>query len=144
MLEMFICNRKKCKTLFTIVCTICVAVMVGYWFYKYDVEDRDIGVVDYAPLSQAEDIPFPAVSLCIREPFLIRKLKAINGNTTKKMYRQYLEGENFDYTFEQSDYTNLTMNLDRYFLDAYIYLQNGTKLHELSYSSAIQHTETLR
>ena len=97
---MMLCNRKKCKTLFTIACTICVAIMVGYWFYKYDVEDRDIGVVDYAPLSQAEGIPFPAVSLCIREPFLLRKLRAINGNITKRIYRKYLEGEIFDYKFD--------------------------------------------
>ena len=136
------CNRKKCKTLFTISCTICVAVMVGYWFYKYDVEDRDIGVVDYDPLSHAEDIPFPAVSLCIRDPFLFRKLKSIDGNITKKLYRKYLEGEIFDRIFEQTDYANMTLNLDQYFLNAYIYLQNGTKLHEPYDSSAIQHTET--
>ena len=67
---MSFCSRKKCKTAFTIACTICVAIMVGYWFYKYDVEDRDIGVVDYAPLNHAKDIKYPAVSICFRNPFL--------------------------------------------------------------------------
>ena len=93
---MIFCNRKKCKTLFTIACTICVAIMVGYWFYKYDVEDRDIGVVDYAPLNLAEDIKFPAVSICLHDPFLVKKLKEINENMTRKNYRKYLEGNIYD------------------------------------------------
>ena len=60
----------------------------------------------------------------------------------KKLYRKYLEGEIFDRTFEQTEYANVTLNLDQYFLNAYIYLQNGTKLHEPYDSSAIQHIET--
>ena len=36
--------------------------MVGYWFYKYEVEDRDIGVVDYVSLEDTEEIMFPAIS----------------------------------------------------------------------------------
>ena len=49
--------------------------MVGYWFFKYDVEDRDIGVVDYAPLNLAEDIKSPAVSICLHDPFQVKKTK---------------------------------------------------------------------
>ena len=31
---------------FEVICVLGVAVMVGYWFYKYEIDDRDIGVVD--------------------------------------------------------------------------------------------------
>ena len=134
-------NRKKFKTLFTIACTICVAFMVGYWFYKYDVEDRDIGVVDYAPLNHVEDIKFPSVSICFRDPFLFKRLRDINENITKETYRQYLGGEVYDKIYEQSEYANLSINLDRYFTDAFLILQNGTKLQEKYDSSAIVHTE---
>ena len=36
--------------------------MVGFWFYKYEVEDRDVGVVDYESLEKA-DVELPALSL---------------------------------------------------------------------------------
>ena len=50
--------------------------MVGYWFYKYEVEDRDIGVVDYVPLEDADEIKFPDASICIHYPYLQKNLKA--------------------------------------------------------------------
>ena len=138
---MIFCNRKKCKTLFTIACTICVAIMVGYWFYKYDVEDRDIGVVDYAPLNHAEDIKFPSVSICFQDPFLFKQLRDINENITKETYRRYLEGEVYDKMYEQTDYANLTIDLDRYFLKALLILQNGTRLEAEYNSKDIVHAE---
>ena len=86
-------NRKSIKSCFTFICTIVVAFMVGYWFYKYEVEDRDIGVVDYASLEEEKDINFPSVSLCFEDPFLDKNLRRVNSNITRKAFRQYLEGE---------------------------------------------------
>ena len=40
--------------------------MIGYWLYKYEIEDRDIGVVDYISLVDATDIDFPRLTLCIK------------------------------------------------------------------------------
>ena len=70
--------------------------MMGYWFYKYEVEDRGIGVVDYAPLESAEAIKFPDVSLCLQTPFHDKNLKAINSNITAWNYQEYLAGERYD------------------------------------------------
>ena len=138
---MNVSNRKAIKSCFTFVCIIGVAIMVGYWFYKYDVEDRDIGVVDYAPLKLAEDIKFPAVSICLYDPFLFKKLREINESITKKSYRQYLEGSIYDEMHEQTDYANLSIDLSRYFVEAYLLLRNGTELHEKNNSNAIVHIE---
>ena len=55
--------RRNVKLCFTFGCAIVVAFMVGYWFYKYEIEDRDIGVVDFAPIEEAADINFPIASL---------------------------------------------------------------------------------
>ena len=63
-------TRKAFKSSFTIVCAIVVTFMVGYWFYKFEYEDRDIGVVDYAMLEEEENIELPAVSLCFMNPFI--------------------------------------------------------------------------
>ena len=72
---MFFCHRKTCNVLFTVACIIVVAFMVGYWLYKFKVEDRDIGVVDYVPLKDAKEIKFPLVSWCLKDPFIEEKLK---------------------------------------------------------------------
>ena len=55
--------------IFQMLCCIVVLIMVGYWLYKFKIEDRDIGVVDYELLEKAE-VDFPAVSICFRNPFL--------------------------------------------------------------------------
>ena len=95
--KMIAANRKTCKTVYTIACVIVVAFMVGYWWFKYEVEDRDIGVVDYAPLHDAKEIRFPAVSICFANPFHDKNLRVTNANITTNAYLQYLEGRGNDY-----------------------------------------------
>ena len=80
--------------------------MVGYWCYKYEIEDRDIGVVDYAQMEDSKDIKFPAVSLCLKDPFHDEKLRDIDSNITRYTFRRYLEGEIYDDMREQIDYAN--------------------------------------
>ena len=96
-------NRKACKVLFQAACIIVVAFMVGYWFYKFEIEDRDIGVVDYVSLTDAKEIKFPIVSWCLKKPFIDEKLKATNSSITSTAYGQYLEGKIYDKSFEQVD-----------------------------------------
>ena len=80
--------RKIFKICFTTVCTIVVTFMIGYWFYKYEIEDRDVGVVDYAQLSDEVDVEFPAISLCLADPFLDKKLKELSVNISVELYLQ--------------------------------------------------------
>ena len=56
------------RYLFKAFLTVCVMCMVGYWFYKFEVEDRDIGVVDYVWLRDATEVKYPAASICFRDP----------------------------------------------------------------------------
>ena len=111
---MILCNRKSCKLLYTIACIIALTFMVGYWFYKYEFEDRDIGVVDYTPLEDAEEINFPAVSLCFQNPFLDKNLRFSNSNVSSKAYHLYLAGKLYDKMYEQIDYANVTLDLRQY------------------------------
>ena len=130
-------ERKAFKIFFTIICTIVVAFMVGFWCYKYEVEDRDIGVVDYTLLQDAEEIEFPAVSFCLKDPFLDEKLKAINSNITRETYLKYLEGEHYDDTHARIDYANVTIDLSKYFEIGEIMWQSPTQ----QFDGTINHTE---
>lgn len=137
---MVVLNRKILKSSFTILCAIVVAFMVGYWFYKYEVEDRDIGVVDYVALEDANDIEYPAVSMCFEYPFHEKRLKALNPNITKSLYLSYLEGSHYDKTYEEIDYANVTFDLDQYFRWANVFWRNVTV--EFKKFNSIRHTET--
>ena len=97
--------------------------MVSYWFYKFIVEDRDVGVVDYELLDNTE-IDFPVVSLCFRNPFLGAKLREYNQSFTSSLYLQYLEGDIYDEEFEKIEYNNVTMNLDDYYIKSKFSLSN--------------------
>ena len=66
--------------------------MVGFWFYKYIVEDRDIGIVDYVSIEEAEDFDLPIPYMCFETPILINKLKGIDQTINNSQYLQYLKG----------------------------------------------------
>ena len=103
-------NRKLFRSCFTILCGIAVIFMVGYWFYKYKVEDRDIGVVDYVSLADAKEFQFPVVSLCFKDPVIDERLRKINSSITRWAYQKYLRGELYDQTLENIDYANVPWN----------------------------------
>ena len=64
-------NREySCKCVFTVICVCCTTAMVGYWFYKFGAEDRDIGVVDYELFEKMTDNPFPVITLCLSDIFV--------------------------------------------------------------------------
>ena len=129
---MILSNRKSFKFFFTFVCTIAVAFMVGYWFYKYEIEDRDIGVVDYALLEDTEEIKFPALSLCFVDPFLEKDLRADDLSITRRAYTQYLAGELDDKKYEQINYSNVTLDLKQYLMSGYLKWQNATLKHNVT------------
>ena len=133
-------SRKVIKTCFTILCTITVAFMMGYWFKKYEFDDRDIGVVDYTPLEEAKDIKFPDVSICIVNPFHAENLKATNSDITVWDYSSYLDGEHYDKMYEEIDFANVTLDLNQYFLFAQVMWQDGTSKSILS--DSITYIET--
>ena len=137
---MILPNRESFKSCFTFICTIVVAFMVGYWFYKYEVEDRDIGVVDYVELEDTEDIKFPSISVCFKDPFLEKYLRAENLSITRQMYTKYLAGEFNDEMYEQIDYSNVTLDLRKYLVSGGLTWQNGTIKSNLT--GLVKFTET--
>ena len=78
--------------------------MVGYWFYKFKVDDRDIGLVDYTSFKDAPSIKHPVASLCFDQPFMQGKMEEIYPGTNITSYLKFLNGEIFDNAFEIIDY----------------------------------------
>ena len=91
--------------------------MIAYWLYKFEVEDRDVGIVDYVSIDESLDIPLPVASVCISLPFLKpRMLEQINLTT----YYTFISGLGSyeEYDFEQNlahvDYSSVTLKLGDY------------------------------
>ena len=105
------------KYSFTTACIVCTSFMIGYWIYKFRVEDRDIGVVDYIAIEDSVDIKLPVASLCFSDPFLRDKLKEypnFNGTDSYSARKRarILMGEDFEENFHRADYRNLSFDLD--------------------------------
>ena len=75
-------NRKWMKACFSCTCAVVVAFMVGFWFFKYAVEDREIGLVDY-PLLKDTKIKFPVASICFEDPFIVTKCPIAGGTSAR-------------------------------------------------------------
>ena len=115
-------TRDSIKSYFTIICFIAVSFMIGYWFYKYGIEDRDVGVVDYVQIEDAMDIPIPVVSLCFEDIIVDGRLNDVN----KTDYIEYLKGNSFERGYEKIDYKNVTLNLNDYLMYTELIWRNGT------------------
>ena len=119
-------ERNSCKFYFRFVCIIVVIFMIGYWLYKYEVEDRDIGVVDYISLVDAKDIDFPRLTLCIKTPFVAKKLSETIHGLTSKLYLKYLTGEYSNDSLNAISYENITVDLNNYFMYAQEKMKNDS------------------
>ena len=100
--------------------------MIGYWFYKFEVEDRDIGVVDYVLIEEAVDIKPPVASLCFIDPFIRSKLEKLFPGIDSSSYLDLLKGESFDEKMKNVDYLNVSLNLDEFVLYGYTQMRNET------------------
>ena len=132
-------TKGNVKLFFTFSCIIIVSIMIGYWFYKFGIEDRDIGVVDFVPLDEGTDIDLPFVTLCFIGPFVDERFKNLVPNISENSYLQYLKGDFYDQTLQTLDYSHLTFDLGDYFLYAEDRWRNQSTFRNSSLS--IQHKE---
>ena len=98
--------------------------MIGYWLYKFVIEDRDVGVVDYELMEKAKDVEYPVPAFCFQDPFVENRLKIYGPSINRTAYSRYLKGEMFNDELAKVDYENVTMNLNDHFLFAEVKLTN--------------------
>ena len=124
--------RNVFVSLFKTFCIIAAIFMVLYWVYKFQFEDRDVGLVDYMPIKEAKDIRLPVLSLCFENPFLKESLTNKHPNINTSAYLDFLKGKNYDEGLKEINYDTVTLNLERYFLFGAVKFRNGTQSMETS------------
>ena len=103
--------------------------MIAYWLYKFEVEDKDVGVVDYVKIEDSLeweklDIKLPVVSVCILQPFLETRLMELKPPIDPIAYHLYLDGSEtvdcpFDANLTYVDYSHVTLRLFDYWEDGF-------------------------
>ena len=86
-------NQNVIKYLFKTICIVSALSMAAYWCYKFEIEDRDVGVVDYVPIDESLDIPLPVASVCFRQPFIEARLMNLKPPRDRFDYQEYIAGE---------------------------------------------------
>ena len=129
---MILASQKVFVTLFKAFCVIAAISMVLYWVYKFQVEDRDVGLVDYMPIKEAKDIRLPIISLCFENPFLKEFLTNKHPNINTSAYLDFLRGKTYDKGLKEINYDNVTLKLERYLLFAAVTFRNGVQSMETS------------
>ena len=127
---MIFLGRKSFRYLFTFICNVGVMLMIGYWLYKFVIEDRDVGVVDYELMEKAKDVEYPVPAFCFRNPFVKKKLYAYGPYVNSSAYVNYLKGDLFNHELVSIDYENVTLSLDDYFEFAEVRLSNESRLNK--------------
>ena len=134
---MAIIRRNLFRSCFQIVCILGAALMVVFWLYKFEVEDRDIGIVDYVTIEEVEQFEPPLVSVCFMPPFLNKGFTRTGLTVNIPRYSQYLMGDIFDKNFQKIDYDNVTLNLENYFLYATIKFAKEKQLQTLRLNHSV-------
>ena len=97
--------------------------MIGYWFYKFSVEDRDIGVVDYESFENT-DIDLPILSICVKNPFHEKKIRLLDPHLNGLAYLKYLIGAIDEVKFHDIEYENVSIDINEYFSSVRILYRN--------------------
>ena len=133
-------NMAMLRYFFNTICIIMLMFMAGFWLWKFAIEDRDIGVVDYVAFENALDIDLPSTTFCFQDPFLRNQLELHKPEINLSSYHQYLSGDAISEALQNVDYENISINLKDYFIAAYIRLRNetgfrnATVLHKVNFN----------
>ena len=105
--------------------------MVGYWFYKFQIEDRDIAVVDYEQWDETE-VDLPIAGICVANPFLEENILAVFPEFKETTYLKHLKGDIWDDEYDGIDYAKSTLDLNEYLLSVGIVFRNGSRAQILN------------
>ena len=118
-------SHKFCEVaqyFFKLGCFTVVVCMISVWFRKY-LKNEDLCLVDYIDFNNSTDIEHPELSLCFVSPFIDQNLE--NFGVHSNEYVDHLAGASFIENLTKIDYTNVTFNLEEYYVSTDIKYENG-------------------
>ena len=96
---------------FRIICLTTTAFMIGYWLYKFNLNE-DLCLVEYKPFYKTEEDVCPLLSVCFKNPF--NKEVLVHQGVNESLYLKFLNGVYFDRHIVDIDYDNVTLKMSDY------------------------------
>ena len=93
--------------------------MVFKCLVKYH-SDEDVSLIEFKTFNSEESYLYPTITLCFEANFLAKPLKYHKDRTNTSNYADFLDGWHWQDDLVNIDYDNITMNIEKYFLGAYI------------------------
>ena len=101
--------------IFRVLCITGAIIMVGYWIYKYHI-NQDVTLLEYIPIENVENLIYPIPTICFPRPFIKSELwEETNSSSFKKDYTEFLKGNGFYERYKNIKYDQVTPNLTDYF-----------------------------
>ena len=107
---------------FKLGCLIVVVCMITFWFKKY-LKDEDVCLVDYVEINNRSNIEPPVLSLCFVDPFIDENLEKFGVDSNQ--YLKHLKADPFTINLTKIEYTNVTFNLEQYYISTRVKDENG-------------------
>ena len=110
---------------FRTFCWCATISMVIYWIYIYNLNE-DLCTVEYKRFYEKEEDVLPSLSICLKIPFLEKKLKNINPALSATTYFQFLQGNMFYPEWLKIEYHAILKDPNNYLTEDWISFRNGT------------------
>ena len=115
------------KHLIKTACVLVTLVLVGFWLYRY-ILDENSSVVEGRYYFEEEDDIFPVMSLCFKQTFPKFDFKSPSENLTAVDYHNFLIGEHYHPLLREVDYHSVSTNISDFVLLYHVEFRNGTML----------------
>ena len=107
------------------VCIVATCSVIAYWMYMFTLNE-DTSLVEYRHYYEEKDDVFPALSLCFRNPFSIRRLDIALDGLNHTSYFKFLNGEDSNPEMSAIDYDSITMNISSNIINSWIAFHDGS------------------
>lgn len=117
--------KKNWTSIFHFLCSIAAFGLTCWCIYKY-MKDEDVSLVNYKRYHTEENSIYPSLTLCFNNPFINDKLKSFGNGINTTTYVKFLKGLHWDNRMAHINYDNVTLDIERYLVEAKIVLSNGS------------------
>ena len=122
--------RSALTNLFRAICLIGTLIMTIFCIQEY-VLDQDVTHIGYKKFHDEQGEVYPSITLCFRIPFRREKMLGLGGDVTPYLYKGFVSGQdygNWNSSFSDIDYDNISTNFLDYLLNVEMYMLNGVYL----------------
>ena len=108
-------NFKYLKFIYGCICAIAAIDFVIWGVYIYSL-DEDLTRIEVKSFNADEGSIYPSVSLVFYSPCVLERFEKYGNGITPTMYKRFLQGDLWNESLMDINYSDVTINISDYFL----------------------------